>query len=295
MPQALTRWKFLGFAHDPQLRAGLLQGETVTSKDLTVQPNPPRFVREGDQIEFTVKVSNQSPTRQTGRVRLTFANARSGDSVDGLLSNEEIEREFSIPAAESKTLSWKIKVPDEIGYLTYKAVGATSRLSDGEEGYLPVLSRRILVTESLPLPVRGPEDKHFLFEKLAQSADSSTLRHRSVTVQMVSNPSWYAVLALPYLMEFPHECSEQTFNRLYANALGANLVQGDPKIDAVFKQWRGTKTLESPLEKNQDLKAVMIEEPPWYREAKDESQARRNVAILFDQNFRSTDDKFQRC
>ncbi len=73
MPEALTKWKFLGFAHDAQLRGGLLTDEAVTAKDLMVQPNPPRFLREGDELEFTVKVSNQSATRQSGKVRLSFS------------------------------------------------------------------------------------------------------------------------------------------------------------------------------------------------------------------------------
>src|SRR5215207_3300724 len=101
---------------------------------------------------------------------------------------------------------------------------------------------------------------------------------------MVSNPSWYAVLALPYLMEFPHECSEQVFNRLYANALARMIAGSDPKIRRVFDQWKNTPALDSPLQKNQDLKSVMIEETPWLRQAQNESQARRNVGILFDEN-----------
>jgi len=100
----------------------------------------------------------------------------------------------------------------------------------------------------------------------------------------VSNPSWYAVMALPYLMEFPHECTEQTFNRLYANALARHIAASDAKIRGVFDQWKGTPALDSPLEKNQDLKSVMIEETPWVRQAQAESQARRNVGILFDDN-----------
>ena len=101
---------------------------------------------------------------------------------------------------------------------------------------------------------------------------------------MVSNPAWYAVLALPYLMEYPYECSEQTFNRLYANALARHIANHDPKIRAVFDQWKNTPALDSPLEKNQDLKSVMLEETPWFRQAQNESQARRNVGILFDDN-----------
>ncbi len=284
MPEALTEWKFMGFAHDNDLRSGLISGTTVTAKDLMVQPNPPRFLREGDVVEFTVKISNQSPTSQNGTARLTFADARTGQEVDVQLGNQDRDKEFDIPAGESKSLAWRLSVPDGLGPITYKAVGSTGRLSDGEEGLIPVLSRRILVTESLPLPIRGKQSKKFEFTKLLGSGDSDSLQHQSLTVQMVSNPSWYAVMALPYLMEYPHECSEQTFSRLYANSLAKHIVDSDPKIDRIFAQWRGTPALDSPLEKNQDLKSVMLEESPWYRDAQDESQARRNVGVLFDNN-----------
>ena len=284
IPEALTEWRFMGFAHDNELRSGFLAGTTVTAKDLMVQPNPPRFVREGDVIEFTVKVSNQSAARQTGKVSLMLADARTLESRDEALSNLSPEQIFDVPSQESRTYSWRLTVPDECDFLTYKAVGATSRLSDGEEGYLPVLSRRILVTESLPLPIRGPQTKEFEFTKLLNSGQSQTLRHQSLTVQMVSQPAWYAVMALPYLMEYPYECSEQVFNRLYANTLASYIAGADPKIRRIFDQWKGTPALDSPLEKNEDLKAVALEETPWVRQAMAESQARRNVGILFDEN-----------
>jgi len=284
MPEALTRWQFYGFAHDQQLRAGLLSDTVVTSKDLMVQPNPPRFLREGDVVEFSVKVTNQSPTRQTGAAVLSFSEARTGDSVDDRLENSTDQKPFELAAGQSQSLSWRIRVPDGIDMLTYRAVGSSGRLSDGEEGYLPVLPRRILVTESLPLPIRGKQTRTFDFARLAASANSDSIKHQSLTVQMASNPSWYAVMSLPYLMEFPHQCSEQIFNRLYANSLARHIATSDPKIEAVFQQWRATETLDSPLSKNEDLKAVLIEETPWFRQAESESQSRRNVGILFDQN-----------
>ncbi len=284
MPEALTEWKFLGFAHDPKLRSGFVTAKAVTAKDLMVEPNPPRFVREGDVIEFTVKVSNQSDQPQAGRVRLTFADAATQATADAALGNASPEQAFDVPAKQSRSYSWRVAVPDGMGFLTYKAVGATAAASDGEEGFLPVLSRRILVTESLPLPIRGPATKEFDFKKLIESAQSDTLRHQSLTVQMVSQPAWYAVMALPYLMEFPHECSEQLFNRLYANALARHIAGSDPKIRRIFDQWRNTPALDSPLLKNQDLKSVMIEETPWLRQATAESEARRNVGVLFDAN-----------
>jgi uncharacterized protein YfaS (alpha-2-macroglobulin family) len=286
MPEALTEWKFQGFAHDKELRGGFIQDKVVTAKDLMIQPNPPRFVREGDELEFTVKVTNQSPTRQTGTVRLTLADARTAQSVDTALGNVTTDHQFDVPSKESRSYSWRISVPDDMGFLTYKTVGSTGRLSDGEEGHLPVLSRRILITESLPLPIRGVQTKNFEFKRLLDSGKSKTLKHQSLTVQMVSNPSWYAVMALPYLMEYPHQCSEQTFNRLYANSLARHIANSDPNIRRVFDIWKNTPgdALDSPLEKNQDLKAVMLEETPWLRHSNAEGQARRNVGILFDAN-----------
>jgi len=319
MPEALTKWRFIGFAHDRQLRAGLLEAHAVTAKDIMVQPNPPRFLREGDTLEFNVKISNQSDQPQRGVVKLAFSDAVTQQSVDKLLNvqpvaapresaanlnknggalpsrrYEDTELAFDIPAKESRSYSWRIHVPDGAPFLAYKAVASTGTLSDGEEGCLPVLSRRIFVTESLPLPIRGKVGggevvKKFEFTKLLNFGKSSTLQHEGLTVQMVSQPAWYAVLALPYLMEFPYECSEQTFNRLYANALARHIANSDPKIRRVFDLWKNTPALDSPMEKNQDLKSVMIEETPWWRQAKNESEARRNVGVLFDDNRLNTE------
>jgi Bacterial Alpha-2-macroglobulin MG10 domain/Alpha-2-macroglobulin family/MG2 domain len=300
MPEALTRWHFLGFAHDQRARSGFLEGHAVTAKDLMVQPNPPRFLREGDTLEFTVKVSNQSEQTQTGVVRLTFKDALTDQPADTLLDlrvafptgalpprtteSARTDQRFSVPAKQSRSYSWRLTVPDGCGFLTYKAVAAAAHLSDGEEGAVPVLSRRILVTESLPLPIRGPATKKFEFTRLLKSGGSRTLQNQSLTLQMASHPAWYAVLALPYLMEYPYECSEQTFNRLYANALARFIAHSNPKIHRVFEQWKNTPTLESPLEKNQDLKSVALEETPWVQQAESESQARKNLGILFDEN-----------
>ena len=285
MPEALTKWRFMGFAHDKNLRSGYLEGTTVTAKDLMMQPNAPRFLREGDEIEFTAKVSNQSDAVQTGKASLTFADAATLESRNAALGLNQTEQEFSIPARESKTLSWRIKVPDGAGFLTYTAKASSGTLSDGEEGMIPVLSKRQLVTESITLPIRDAGSRDFAMKKLIESGKSDTLKHQSVSLQIVSQPAWYAVMALPYLMEYPHECAEQTFNRYYANHLARHIAQSDPKIRRVFEIWRtAPKTLDSPLLKNQDLKSLMIEETPWLRDGNSETEARRNVGVLFDDN-----------
>jgi uncharacterized protein YfaS (alpha-2-macroglobulin family) len=291
MPEALTEWRLMAFAHDAKTRSGYLDGRTVTSLDLMVRPNPPRFLREGDALEFTTRVINTGETARVGSVKLNLQNAETEAPANALLGNTSPEQKFAIPAGESRSFSWRLTVPDGAPTLVYQVTASAGDQGDGEENYLPVLSRRILVTESLPLPIRDKGTRKFRFEKLIASGGSDTLQHQSLTVQVASNPAWYAVLALPYLMEYPHECTEQTFNRLYANTLAAHIAKSDPRIRRVFDLWKGTDALDSPLEKNEELKSLLLLETPWVREAKDESQARRNVGILFDKNRLDSETK----
>jgi hypothetical protein len=168
--------------------------------------------------------------------------------------------------------------------LVWRIVATSGNLSDGEENMMPVLSNRMLVTESLPINMRGTGTKNFTFNKLLSSGNSSTLQHQSITVEYTGNPAWYAIQALPYLMEYPYDCAEQTWNRYYANSLATYISNASPKIKQVFEKWKisDTAALMSNLEKNQELKAVLLEETPWVLDAKNEAQQKRNIALLFD-------------
>ncbi len=285
VPEALTSWRVIAFSHDRELKSGYLESKVVTTKDLMVEPNPPRFLREGDILEFSVKVSNTSEEEKTGKVGLKLSSALKDESVDAVFGNDQNEKSFTLKPNESKSFTWRLTVPDEAAPVIYRAIGSTGMTSDGEEGMLPVLSNRVLVTESLPLPIRGKTSKEFELKKLLESANSDSIKHQSYTVQMVSQPAWYAVLALPYLMEYPHQCSEQTFNRLYANTLASHIATSHPKIRRVLDVWKNLQpsALQSPLEKNEDLKSILIQETPWLRDAQKESEARRNVGLLFDE------------
>jgi uncharacterized protein YfaS (alpha-2-macroglobulin family) len=169
-----------------------------------------------------------------------------------------------------------------LGY-RFRAQSKDGQFSDGEEAALPVLSNRMLVTESMPLNMRKTNSKQFRFEKLLNSNNSGSLTQHALTVSYTSNPAWLAVQALPYLMEFPFECAEQLFNRYYANTLAA-LVANNPRIEKIFKEWKtkDTAALMSNLEKNEELKSVLLQETPWVMEAKNEAAQKRNIALLFD-------------
>ncbi|MCE2785923.1 MAG: MG2 domain-containing protein [Pirellula sp.] len=298
MPEALTKWRFMALAHDKQLRSASLFDSVVTAKDLMVQPNPPRFLRQGDLIEFTTKVTNRSNRVQQGTFALHLTDAIDESNVDAKFENGKAEQSFELAANESKSYRWRIRVPQDARPITFKTIAATEQLSDGEQAILPVLSNKVLVSEAIPLPIRGKSTKEFTLQKLIDSAGSDTIQNQSLTLQMTSQPAWYAVLALPYLMEYPYECSEQTFNRLYANSLARHIAASDPKVAKVFETWRTLQpeALESPLSKNQDIQSILLEETPWLKDANRESQARRNVGILFDTNRlkNETDSQLQK-
>jgi uncharacterized protein YfaS (alpha-2-macroglobulin family) len=293
IPQALTTWKFLGFAHGKQLQSGSIVGSTITQKDFMVEPNPPRFLRGGDLIEFTAKLTNITDKAIKGKVQLSLSDL----ATDRALNSEyqlAPTIEFNVPAKESRPVAWQIKVPDTPGIIQYRVVASSGNLSDGEVGYLPVLSRHIFLTESLPLPIYGPATKDYKFNKLLEANKSKTLKHHGVTVEVTSNPAWYAVQALPYLIEYPYDCAEQVFSRLYANSLAAFIANSDPKIRRIINAWRedekqGGKALYSNLEKNEHLKSVALIETPWVLDGKSESERKHKLGILFEENRLKTD------
>ncbi len=287
MNEALTRWKFLAMAHTKDMEYGFTDNAVVTQKDLMVMPNAPRFLREGDEIEFTAKVSNLTETDMSGTASLLLFDATTMKPVDELLANQQATVSFSAKAGQSDRLAWKLKVPvGKVPALVHRVIAKAGSFSDGEESALPILSNRMLVTETQPLPVKSRENKTFVFQSMQDASGSNTLQHHRLTLEFTSNPAWYAVQALPYLMEYPYECTEQIFSRYYANSLATSVANSHPRIRRVFEQWRDidTEALQSNLSKNQELKSALLEETPWVLNAQSEEQQKKNIALLFDLN-----------
>lgn len=286
MNEALTKWKFMGLAHTKELASGIITKEVVTQKDLMVVPNPPRFFREGDAISYSAKVVNLSDKDLEGKVRLELLDAISGNPVNTLLGNNNPELSFQIKAGSSESYKWPLQVPlNGVQAITHRVVAKAGNFSDGEESALPVLTNRMLVTESLPLPLRGESEGTFVLKNLRDNS-SNTLTHERMTLEFTQNPAWYAVKSLPYLMEYPYECTEQIFSRYYANALASHVANAHPKIKRVFDAWKNYQpdALESQLTKNQELKSALLEETPWVLQAQSEAAQRKNIGLLFDLN-----------
>jgi hypothetical protein len=288
-PESLTRWKLQLLAHTKNLASATKELSAITQKELMVLPNPPRFLREGDQITFASKIANLSDKKLNGTSQLFLYDALTNKDITQKLikSNNNSaaggQRGFTINAKGNTNVSWTLQIPDNVQAVKYKIVAKAGDFSDGEENTLPVLSNRMLVTETLPMWLRSNQTKTFTLEKLKNNT-STTLKNHKLTLEVTSNPAWYAIQALPYLMEYPYECSEQTFSRYYANALASHIANSNPRIQEVFKQWASTDALLSNLEKNQELKSLIIQETPWLRDAQSETEQKKRIALLFNLN-----------
>lgn len=284
-PESLTRWKLMAFAHTASLQEGMLSENSVTQKEVMMVPNTPRFLREGDHMLYSAKVSNLSAQTLKGNAVLQIIDALTNNPVDLLFENATNSIPLSVAALESSPVQWKIHIPEGFTHpVLVKTYFQSNQVSDGEQNTLPVLLNSMLVTETLPLSVKANEHKAYRFEKLLNSEQSKTIRHYNLSVEYTTNPAWYAVQALPYLTDFPHACAEQTFNRYYANALATFLANSNPKIKTIFSDWqeKDSSALLSNLEKNQELKAALLEETPWVLDAKNEQEQKKNLKVLFD-------------
>ena len=282
-PEALTKWKLQLLAHTKNLESSIKTLNTVTQKELMVIPNAPRFLREGDNITISTKIANLTDGELSGNAILQLFDAVSGNKIDNKLGNAIYSKPFTINANGNTEASWDLSIPDGIQAVQYKVIAKAGDFSDGEQNALPVLSNSMLVTETLPMWVKSNQTKTFTLDKLKTNT-STTLKNHKLTLEVTSNPAWYAVQALPYLMEYPYECNEQTFSRYYANALASHIANSNPRIQEVFNQWRNTDALLSNLEKNQELKSILIQETPWLRDAQSETEQKKRIALLFDLN-----------
>jgi len=293
-PEALTRWKLQLLAHTTDLQSATKTLQTVTQKELMVIPNTPRFLRQGDEIVLSAKISNLTSNQLNGFAQLQLTDAVTGKEI----TKELLNQSDSLPLGEmsgtdrvgfvvdsdgNTNVSWTLKIPNSIQAIQYKIVAKAGNFSDGEQNVLPVLSNRTLVTETLPMWIRSNETKTFTLDKLKNNT-SSTLKNHKLTLEVTSNPAWYAIQALPYLMEYPYECSEQTFAKYYANTLASFVANSNPRIQEVFNAWKSTDALVSNLEKNQELKSLIIQETPWLSDAQSETEQKKRIALLFDLN-----------
>lgn len=286
MNEALTKWKMMSFVHTPDLKVGYDERFVQTYKKLMVFPNTPRFLRTGDKLIVTAKLVNTTSTKLKTSASMKLTDAITGKDVTSLFVSGNVQKEVSIGGETSISLEWEVLVPQDFtNTLTWTVEAEAGGHKDGEENAIPVLTNKVLVTETLPLYVHGKQSKDFTFPSFVKNNSLTKLDNR-FSIEYTSHPVWYVVQALPYLTEQGFECTEHIVNRYFANTLASKIAGANPRISKVFDQWRNADkdALSSKLMTNQELKSALVTETPWVMNALKEEEQKRNIALLFEVN-----------
>ncbi|MDD2792283.1 MAG: alpha-2-macroglobulin family protein [Sediminibacterium sp.] len=285
LPEAVTTWKWMSLAHTKDLAFGSNTTTMITRKKIMVQPNAPRFLREGDHMEFSTRIANTSTEELSGVVTLELLDATTNRSVDGWFQNIFPLQHFTAGAGESMVIRFPIDIPFSFNKpLTWRVIAKAGNYSDGEEQTVPVLTNRQLVTETLPLYLPNDTTQQFRFNKLMQH-NSEGATNQSFSVEYTVNPLWNAVMAIPAIPGPTAESALQLFHQLYAAELGKYILQRSPVIRNVLNALnKDSVSLQSNLEKNTALKQLLLEETPWVFAAANETQQMQQLARFFQRN-----------
>lgn len=282
-PEALTQWKLMFLAHTKDAQVAALEKTIVTQKDFSVTPNYPRFLREGDELVFKSKVANISSKNLKGTAQIQIIDAFTNEDISDKFNVNEILKSFNVNANGSTTVQWNIKVPNGVSSIIIKNVAKAGEFSDGEQKAIAVLPNRMLVTDAVPVFVKEGQTKTFVLENLKNNS-SASVTNVSNTLELTTNPIWEVIFALPSLKNDNNLSADVIFNKWFADILAAEIFKANPKMKTVFEEYQAKGLLNSNLEKNQELKQLLLEETPWVLNSKNESEQMLKLARLFDAN-----------
>lgn len=281
LPESLTRWTFMGLAHTRNVDYGKIEATATASKEFMLQPNMPRFVRVGDKANIAASLMNLSDKGVKGTVRMELFNPE----TEKVFYSQK--QKFDVKGGETGHVNFTFEVSDKYAVMACRMVADGDTFSDGEQRYIPVLTDKQWVTETVPLNVNGEGAHTFSLENLFNK-HSKTASEQRLTVEFTAHPAWYAVQALPVVAHPQNEDALSWATAYYAHSLAAYIVKENPRIKQVFDSWKaqgGTKeTFMSNLQKNQELKNILLAETPWLAEATNEAEQKQRIATLFDLN-----------
>ncbi len=283
MPDALTRWRLMLMAYTKDRKTGRNEYTFTSSKPVMIMADTPRYMYDNDELWFVANVINTGDEPVTPTAKLEIFDAGTMKPVNLIISNATISME-TIQPGRSKEVRWKVKGQYDLSLLAFRFTAYAGQFSDAEQHLLPVLSSEIFMTQTLPITVKAETEKTFDFEAIANP--DSHERDYSLTLNFSTNPVWYAVQALPYLANVKADRAETAFYVFYANTLSSYIADHIPNLLNYIKKWQieTPDALLSQLEKDQDLKAIMLQETPWVLEAKSETEQRSRIASLFEIN-----------
>lgn len=290
-PEALTQWKVMFLAHTKDARGAVLEKEVVTQKEFSITPNYPRFLREGDEIQLQTKLSNITADALNGFAQLQILDAFTNEDITTKFGLSQLtqqtgynfEQAFRLGGNASDMVFWNIKVPNNVSSVVFKVVAKGGKFSDGEQKAIAILPNRMLVTDALPIFVKEGQTKTFTLDAL-KNANSTTLSNVSNTLELTTNPIWEIMFALPSLKDDTSLSADVVFNKWFADVIASEIFRANPRMKQVFDEYQAKGLLVSNLEKNQELKQLLLEETPWVLDSKSETEQMQKLARIFDAN-----------
>lgn len=277
LPESLTTWRFMGLAHTTDMKCGMLQGEAVAKKDVMIQPNTPRFVREGDKATISARIFNTSEKDVTGKATLRLLNPETEAVV------YETSHPFSVTVDGTTCVTFNLSSLPSLDLLICQVYATGEGFSDGEQHYLPVLSNTEPVTVTQPFTQIEAGCKTI---DLAALLPAGSTRQK-LTFEYTNHPAWLMIQALPALGQPIDDNAISQAASLYANSIGNHIIRENPAVKKAFQLWKQEKeqtSLTSSLEKNQELKELLLNETPWVLDAEKETEQKQRLADFFDEN-----------
>ena len=281
LPESLTTWRFMGIAHTKDMYYGSITDETVAQKDVMIQPNMPRFIREGDESAISAHIINTGEKMLSGKAVLRFLDPETNAVVLEQTQNVSLAPGSTTPVTFS-VKNEQLKVNSSL--LICQMTVSGKDFSDGEQHYLPMLPSSERVTVSVPITQHQPGET---------TIDLATLipedgKNGKLTLEYTNHPAWLMIQALPTVGNPVDDNAISQAASYYANAIGQHILQQNPQAATAFRLWKqeaSGESLTSQLEKNQELKDLILNETPWVMDAERETEQRQRLGDFFDENL----------
>ena len=307
LPESLTTWRFMGVSNTPQMSYGTLEGEVIAQKDVMVQPNIPRFIRLGDEAQLSARIFNTTDHAVSGQAKMELIDAESGQPV----SEQMVP--FTVEAGKTAVVNGQLSLQrlahngqsasHHHSLLICRVTAQGDGFSDGEQHYLPVLPNQEYVTKTVPFTQHEPGVKTIDLKKLFPQGTTQ----QKLTLEYTNHPAWLMVQSLPTVGQPAEHSAIDQAASYYSNLLARNLLKQNPQVKGVFEQWkredsslftlhsslqntllppegRSVASNHSSLQKNEELKDLLLAETPWVLSADRETEQKQRLADFFDEN-----------
>lgn len=285
LPECLTTWRFMGISNTADMLYGYLGAEAIAQKDVMIQPNVPRFIRMGDEAQISARIFNTSDHAVSGQAKLILIEPETNNTVF------EQQQAFSAESEKSASVTFVLENAQlatlNSQLLICKVLATGNGFSDGEQHYLPILPNREYVTKTVPFTQHEAGVKTIDLTKLLPAGTTQ----QKLTIEYTNNPAWLMVQSLATTGQpWEHSAIDQAAS-YYSNQLAKTLIDQSPQVKGVFEQWKREAvtsdhtSLDSQLEKNQELKDIVLSETPWVRAADRESEQKQRLGDFFDENL----------